>query len=40
VGDLVVSAATQVAALMVLHYDADFERIATAGAEWVRRMPP
>jgi predicted nucleic acid-binding protein len=36
--DLVVSAAAQVAGLVVLHYDADFERIAAAGGaphEWV-----
>jgi predicted nucleic acid-binding protein len=36
--DLVISAAAQVAGLVVLHYDADFERIAAAGGaphEWV-----
>ena len=36
--DLVSSAAAQVAGLVVLHYDADFERIAAAGGaphEWV-----
>ena len=36
--DLVISAAAQAAGLVVLHYDADFERIATAGGadhEWV-----
>ena len=35
---LVISAAAQVAGLVVLHYDADFERIAAAGGaphEWV-----
>ena len=39
--DLVISAAAQVAGLVVLHYDADFERIAAAGGaphEWV--VPP
>ena len=36
--DLVISAAAQVAGLVVLHYDADFERIAAVGGaphEWV-----
>jgi len=36
--DLVISAAAQVAGLVVLHYDADCERIAAAGGaphEWV-----
>jgi len=36
--DLVISAAAQSAGLVVLHYDADFERIAAAGGadhEWV-----
>lgn len=36
--DLVISAAAQVAGLVVLHYDANFERIAAAGGashEWV-----
>jgi hypothetical protein len=36
--DLVISAAAHEARLVVLHYDADFERIATAGGaphEWV-----
>lgn len=36
--DLVISAAAQVAGLVVLHYDADFERLAAAGGaphEWV-----
>jgi predicted nucleic acid-binding protein len=36
--DLVISAAAQAAGLVVLHYDADFERIAAAGGadnEWV-----
>lgn len=36
--DLVISAAAQVTGLIVLHYDADFERIASAGGaphEWV-----
>jgi predicted nucleic acid-binding protein len=36
--DLVISAAAQVAGLVVLHYDAHFERIAAAGGaphEWV-----
>ena len=36
--DLVISAAAQVAGLLVLHYDADFERIAAAGGaphDWV-----
>ena len=36
--DLIISAAAQVAGLVVLHYDADFERIAGAGGaahEWV-----
>jgi predicted nucleic acid-binding protein len=36
--DLVIAAAAQVAGLVVLHYDADFERIAAAGGpdhEWV-----
>lgn len=36
--DLVISAAAQAAGLTVLHYDADFERIAEAGGaaqEWV-----
>lgn len=36
--DLVISAAAQVAGLVVLHYDADFERIEAAGGaaqEWV-----
>ena len=39
--DLVISAAAQVAGLVVLHYDANFERIAAAGGaphEWV--VPP
>jgi len=39
--DLVISAAAQVAGLVVLHYDADFERIAAAGGaphEWVVRQ--
>jgi predicted nucleic acid-binding protein len=38
--DLVISAAAQAAGLVVLHYDADFERIAAAGGadhEWVVR---
>lgn len=36
--DLVISAAAQIAGLVVLHDDADFERIATVGGaphEWV-----
>jgi hypothetical protein len=36
--DLVISAAARVAGLVVLHYDADFERIAAVGGaphEWV-----
>ena len=36
--DLIISAAALVAGLVVLHYDADFERIAAAGGapqEWV-----
>lgn len=36
--DLVISAAAQIAGLVVLHYDADFERIAAVGGaphEWV-----
>ena len=36
--DLIISAAAQIAGLAVLHYDADFERIAAAGGaahEWV-----
>jgi predicted nucleic acid-binding protein len=36
--DLVISAAAQSAGLVVLHYHADFERIAAAGGadhEWV-----
>lgn len=36
--DLIISAAAQVAGLVVLHYDADFERIAAVGGalhEWV-----
>jgi len=36
--DLVISAAARAAGLVVLHYDADFERIASAGGaahEWV-----
>lgn len=36
--DLVISAAAQVAGLVVLHYDADFPRISAAGGaphEWV-----
>ncbi|CAN5877580.1 PIN domain nuclease [soil metagenome] len=36
--DLVISAAAQAAGLLVMHYDADFERLATAGGaphEWV-----
>lgn len=36
--DLVISAAAQLAGLVVLHYDADFELIAAAGGasqEWV-----
>ena len=36
--DLVISAAAQIAGLVVLHYDADFERIASVGGarhEWV-----
>ena len=36
--DLVISAAAQSTGLVVLHYDADFERIAAAGGadhEWV-----
>ncbi len=36
--DLVISAAAQVSGLVVLHYDADFERIAAVGGadhEWV-----
>jgi len=36
--DLVISAAAHVAGLVVLHYDADFERIAAVGGaphEWV-----
>jgi predicted nucleic acid-binding protein len=36
--DLVISAAARAAGLVVLHYDADFERIAAAGGadhEWV-----
>ncbi|MGQ0744501.1 MAG: PIN domain nuclease [Acidimicrobiales bacterium] len=36
--DLVISAAAQVAGLVVLHYDADFERLAAVGGapqEWV-----
>jgi predicted nucleic acid-binding protein len=39
--DLVISAAARAAGLVVLHYDADFERIAAAGGaphEWV--VPP
>ncbi|CAN5125301.1 PIN domain nuclease [soil metagenome] len=36
--DLVISAAAQAAGLLVMHYDADFERLANAGGaphEWV-----
>lgn len=36
--DLMISAAAQVAGLVVLHYDADFERLSTIGGadhEWV-----
>lgn len=36
--DLVISAAARAAGLVVLHYDADFERLAAAGGaphEWV-----
>lgn len=36
--DLVISAAAQAAGLVVLHYDADFERLAAAGGalhEWI-----
>ncbi len=36
--DLIISAAARLAGLVVLHYDADFERIASAGGaphEWV-----
>jgi predicted nucleic acid-binding protein len=39
--DLIISAAAAAAGLVVLHYDADFERIAAAGGaghEWV--VPP
>ncbi len=39
--DLVISAAARAAGLVVLHYDADFERIAAAGGaphEWVVRQ--
>lgn len=38
IADLVISAAAQAAALIVMHYDADFERIADVGGashEWV-----
>lgn len=36
--DLIISAAALLAGLVVLHYDSDFERIASAGGapqEWV-----
>ena len=39
--DLLISAAAQAAGLVVMHYDADFERIAAAGGAiesgWCRR---
>ena len=39
--DLIISAAALVAGLVVLHYDADFERIAAVGGaphEWVAQQ--
>jgi len=40
IADLVISAATQAAGLVVLHYDSDFERIGAAGGASHERVVP